>query len=188
MAPTGVWLAALEDPNDHSVATWSARPTRAGATPPTSLAPTSPPRAAAAPRHGGCFADNVASWKVMEKLGMRRKEHSRQGRVARRARLGERLHLRHRRGRVAIRGDRRLTRPADRPHAFPVCRWACSSSRVQYTPAHLLSTRSGSGGSAGGQARGVLGRAAASASSHFTREATAARPARFAPIVEEEGP
>ena len=24
----------------------------------------------------GCFADNVASWKVMEKLGMRREEHS----------------------------------------------------------------------------------------------------------------
>ena len=24
----------------------------------------------------GCFADNVASWKVMERLGMRREEHS----------------------------------------------------------------------------------------------------------------
>ncbi|QBR73322.1 GNAT family N-acetyltransferase [Microbacterium sediminis] len=27
--------------------------------------------------HAGCFADNVPSWKLMERLGMRREEHSR---------------------------------------------------------------------------------------------------------------
>lgn len=27
--------------------------------------------------HAGCFADNEASWRVMERLGMRREEHSR---------------------------------------------------------------------------------------------------------------
>lgn len=27
--------------------------------------------------HAGCFADNVASWRLMERIGMRREEHSR---------------------------------------------------------------------------------------------------------------
>lgn len=27
--------------------------------------------------HAGCFADNTASWRLMERLGMRREEHSR---------------------------------------------------------------------------------------------------------------